>query len=129
MRKEPRGMQATSISWRCVSAAVYHLLLPLSKISLENLLSSNLKRILIAKRMRSKGSTSIKRLHELVMTDKLERSRALMDLKFAELEAREAKLQSTIQDSVHKALEDYITNNPTPVSAPAFARIPGIPAG
>ena len=46
------------------------------------------------------------------MTEQLERSRALMDLKLADLQAREDQLQSTIQASVSKALEDYIRNNP-----------------
>jgi hypothetical protein len=46
------------------------------------------------------------------MTEQLERSRALMDLKLADLQAREDNLQSTIQSSVNQALKDFIKNNP-----------------
>jgi len=46
------------------------------------------------------------------MTEQLERSRALMELKMADLQAREDQLQSTIQASVNQALEEYIRNNP-----------------
>jgi hypothetical protein len=57
--------------------------------------------------------------------EELERSRALMDLKMADLQAREDRLQATIQNSVNQALEGYAMNNPptpspspTPVSDP-----------
>ena len=42
------------------------------------------------------------------MAEELERSRALMDLKLADLQAREDRLQATIQISVNQALEEYV---------------------
>ena len=44
----------------------------------------------------------------LQMTQELERTRALMDLKLADLQAREDRLQATIQTSVNQALEEYV---------------------
>ena len=72
------------------------------------------------------GADEVKRLqHDLsLMTNELESSRVLMDLKFAELQSREEALQRTIQDSVQKALEDYIANNPNPPNAPAPTPVP-----
>ena len=46
------------------------------------------------------------------MTEELERSRALMDKRFEELQAREDLLQTTINESVREALQDYIQKNP-----------------
>ena len=69
----------------------------------------------------------IKKLQQSLsrLTDELEGSRSLMDLKFAELQAREENLQSIIQGSVQKALENYIASNPlpaVPVPAPTAER-------
>ena len=61
------------------------------------------------------------------MAEELERSRALMDLKLADLQAREDRLQATIQTSVNQALEEYVSNNPpipSPSPQPAPAPIP-----
>ena len=60
-------------------------------------------------------SKETEKLHRdlALMTNELDRSRALMDLKFPELQSREETLQRTIQDSVQKALEEYIANNPS----------------
>ena len=63
----------------------------------------------------------------LQMTQELERTRALMDLKLADLQAREDRLQATIQTSVNQALEEYVSNNPpipSPSPQPAPAPIP-----
>ena len=48
----------------------------------------------------------------LQMTEELERSRALLNKKFEELQAREDLLQTTINESVREALQDYIQKNP-----------------
>jgi hypothetical protein len=59
------------------------------------------------------------------MTEELERSRALMDLKMADLQTREDRLQATIQDSVNQALEAYALNNPpTPSPSPTAVSDP-----
>ena len=56
------------------------------------------------------------------MTAELERSRAMLDVKFAEVQQREENLESLIQDSVNKALLEYMKNNqadePKPVPIP-----------
>jgi len=70
-------------------------------------------------------SKEMEKLHRdlALMTNQLDRSRALMDLQAAEIQSREETLQRSIQDSVQKALEEYIANNP-PINAPAAAPVP-----
>ena len=46
------------------------------------------------------------------MTEDLERSRALMDQRFEDLQAREDILQITISEGIQFALDQYIKNNP-----------------
>ena len=46
------------------------------------------------------------------MTEDLERSRALMDQRFEDLQAREDILQITISEGIQLALDQYIKNNP-----------------
>ena len=57
-------------------------------------------------------SPSELQLSLLKMTEELERSRALMNERFEELQAREDLLQTTINESVQEALKDYILKNP-----------------
>jgi hypothetical protein len=57
------------------------------------------------------------------MTEELERSRALTDKRFEELQAREDLLQTTINDSVREALQDYIQKNPPNQPIPGQASL------
>jgi hypothetical protein len=57
-------------------------------------------------------SPSQLQLSLLQMTGELERSRALMNKRLEELQAREDLLQTTINESVREALQDYIKKNP-----------------
>ena len=58
------------------------------------------------------------------MTAELERSRHLLDVKFAEIQEREENLESIIQDSVNQALLVYMKNNQPDVPKPAPSPMP-----
>ena len=65
------------------------------------------------------------------MTAELERSRAMLGVKFAEVQEREDNLESIIQDYVNKALLAYMKSHqvyepkPVPILVAASAPVPG----